>query len=214
MHPVALIRFAAEILVPPRCAICCAACAGGTIACESCSVALRDARAGDGPIRVRGGEPLPAAWGAPYDGVARELVTALKFRGRLELGRLAGATVAGVAARLGAAGRAVVPVPAAPLRLRRRGFDPGELIARAAAERLGAPFSACLARRSGRRQVGRDRAARLANPPRIRVVGEPPARALLVDDVLTTGATLGSCASALRAAGCHDVVAAVFARAV
>jgi predicted amidophosphoribosyltransferase len=143
-------------------------------------------------------------------------VAALKFRGRLRLARLAGVAVARAAVRagMGREAEAVVPVPAAPLRRLRRGFDPGELIAAAAAMELGVPLVACLARRSGRRQVGRDRRARLADPPQVRVAAAPPRRALLVDDVLTTGATLGACARALRTTGCGDVAAAVFARAL
>jgi predicted amidophosphoribosyltransferase len=155
-------------------------------------------------------------WAAAYEGVARELVASLKFRGRLELARLAGSVVAGAIERagLGAAGRAVVPVPAAPLRLRRRGFDPGELIGAAVASELGLEVVHCLTRRSTRRQVGRGRRARLADPPRVRPLGEVPAAALVIDDVLTTGATLGACATALRAGGCTDLTAAVFARSL
>ena len=172
--------------------------------------ALRPAHSGRGDAGS-----VPVIWAAPYEGVPRELIASLKFRGRIELARLAGGAIAAAVAGAGLdlCGRVVVPVPAAPLRLRRRGFDPGELIATVVAAELGAPISRCLARRSGRRQVGRSRRARLAQPPRVRAVGDVPRFALIVDDVFTTGATLGSCAAALRAAGCRDLAAAVFARA-
>ena len=96
--------------------------------------------------------------------------------------------------------------------LRRRGFDPAGEIAAALAERLGAPLAPCLVRRGGGRQVGRRRAERIGHPPRIHARGAAPRSVLLVDDVLTTGATLTACARALRAAGAVRVVAVTFAR--
>ena len=106
----------------------------------------------------------------------------------------------------------VVPVPPARSRLRRRGFDPAGELAAALAERLDACLEPCLARRGSRRQVGRRRAERLGQPPRIEVAGVVPRSVLLVDDVLTTGATLSASAQALRAAGAARVVAVTFAR--
>ena len=103
------------------------------------------------------------------------------------------------------------PSPAAPLRLRARGYDPGELIAARCADLLGLPLARCLARRTDRRQVGRSRAERLAARPRIRATGPVPARVLLIDDVMTTGSTLAAAAAILRAAGCERVEGAVFA---
>jgi predicted amidophosphoribosyltransferase len=105
-----------------------------------------------------------------------------------------------------------VPVPAAPLRGRWRGFDPAEEIACELAHRTGLPLEPCLRRSQAARQVGRTRAARLAAPPRVRTRRAPPPSAILVDDVLTTGATLTACARALRSAGSRRVVALTFAR--
>jgi predicted amidophosphoribosyltransferase len=109
-------------------------------------------------------------------------------------------------------GGAVVPVPAAPSRLRRRGFDPAGELAAALAARLGAELSPCLARRGSGHQVGRRRVERISHPPRIEAIAETPRSVLLVDDVLTTGATLTSCAMALRGAGAKRVVALTFTR--
>ncbi len=106
----------------------------------------------------------------------------------------------------------VVPVPAAPWRWRWRGFDPAEEIALALAARGGLPYAACLRRAHGPRQVGRERRARLTDPPRVRAAGPVPRRALLVDDVHTTGATLAACAAALNGDDCERVVALTLAR--
>jgi predicted amidophosphoribosyltransferase len=106
----------------------------------------------------------------------------------------------------------VVPVPAAGLRSRRRGFDPAGELALALSSRIGLPLRPCLERKGPGRQRGRRRAQRVGDPPRIEVSGEAPRSILLVDDVLTTGATLSSCAAALRAAGAVRVAAVTFTR--
>jgi predicted amidophosphoribosyltransferase len=108
----------------------------------------------------------------------------------------------------------LVPVPPAPRRFLRRGFDPAAEIATALAACTGLPLNDCLDRRNGPRQVGRTRRERIGDPPRILIARPVPSRAVLVDDVCTTGATLSACASALRAAGTEMVLAMTFARAL
>jgi predicted amidophosphoribosyltransferase len=140
-------------------------------------------------------------------------VHGLKYARRLSLAEVAAEAM--LAAMPGNESlEAVVPVPAGPWRERWRGFDPAEEVALAVASRAGLTVSACLRRSSGRRQVGRRRFERLTDPPRVRAIAPAPAAALLVDDVWTTGATLGACAAALRGAGSRRVIALTLARAL
>jgi ComF family protein len=164
------------------------------------------------------GAAFERAW-APlaYDGPARALVMALKFHGALQVAQLMAAQIAASAPRDLLAGAVLVPVPLHPARRRARGFDQAALIAAALAQRSGRPVSMCL-RRGGRptRQLGADRTTRRAAAERqqLRIRGPVPARALLVDDVHTTGATFDVCAHVLRAAGARRISAVAYARAL
>jgi predicted amidophosphoribosyltransferase len=169
--------------------------------------------AGARPVQVPIGS-LDVAWcAAPYEGAVRELIAALKFRRRVTLARRAAEAIA-AAAPPGLLDGAIVPVPPAPWRLRLRGHDPAEEIAFALAASSRLPFRPCLARANGPRQVGRPRAARLADPPAVHPVKRSPRSAVLVDDVMTTGATLGACARALRRGGAERVVAVTLAHSI
>jgi len=164
------------------------------------------------PLLGNGPPGLDKAWSsASYEGVARNLVAALKFRRLLPVADLMAERIEWLAPAHMLSGT-VVPVPAAPPRLRRRGFDPAGELAAALAARLEAPLSNCLERRGGGRQVGKRRAERVGHPPRIQARSAAPRSVLLVDDVLTTGATLTACAAALRAVGASRVAAVTFAR--
>lgn len=195
-------------LAPPLCAACGRSCRADAVVCTRCARRLAAAQ----PLSGAGPPGIDRAWSsASHEGVARDLVTALKFRRLLPVAELMADRIRWLAPTA-LLGGAIVPVPAAPLRSRRRGFDPAAELAAALARRLEAPLQPCLARRGGRRQVGRRRAERIGRPPHIRAAGDVPRSALLVDDVLTTGATLSACAQALRAAGAVRVVAVTFAR--
>jgi predicted amidophosphoribosyltransferase len=198
----------ATVVAPPLCAACGRACRPEAVVCTRCARRLGAAE----PLLGKGPPGLDRAWSsAPYEGVARDLVAALKFRRLLPVADLMADRIQWLAPAHMLSG-AVVPVPPARLRLRRRGFDPAGELAAALAERLEVCVEPCLVRHGSRRQVGRRRAERLGQPPRIEATGSVPRSVLLVDDVLTTGATMSACAQALRAAGAARVVAVTFAR--
>ena len=176
-----------------------------------------------------------------YAGPAAAMVRALKFEGRVAVADAMAAFMAarapdgllapdgpvgacapdGLLAPRGPAGAcapgiepALVPVPAHPRHRRRRGFDHASALARALGRRTGLPVADCLIRAGGAPQVGRGRRERMAGVDgriRVRSQASIPARALVVDDVVTTGATVAACVRALREAGAREVRALAFA---
>ncbi|HWH35593.1 MAG TPA: phosphoribosyltransferase family protein [Acidimicrobiales bacterium] len=178
----------------------------GRAPCPRCAAELRPA-----PI-------LPAPPGVDecltllsYEGAGRELVARLKYRNhRAALPGLA-AAMASLVVDPGAAG-VVTWAPTTPQRRRQRGFDQAELLARAVARCLGRPCRRLLVRRPGPPQTGASRAERRHAPVLDPRRGVPHPAVLVVDDVVTTGATMAAAARALRRAGAGHVVALAAAR--
>lgn len=203
-----LLHAVSAAIVPPLCAACGRTCRPEATICTRCSRRLAEAD----PLEGSGPPGLDRSWSsAPHEGVARDLVTALKFRRLLPVADLIADRIQWLAPATLLSGT-IVPVPTSTMRAALRGFDPAAEIAAALAERTELPLEACLARRGGGRQVGKRRAERIGHPPLIHVRGKVPRSVLLVDDVLTTGATLASCARALRSSGAIRVTAITFTR--
>ncbi|WP_416137282.1 ComF family protein [Halomonas sp. HK25] len=109
--------------------------------------------------------------------------------------------------------QALVPVPLHPRRARERGFDQGEWLARRLACRLALPLVRARRRRDTPTQRGLDRDERRRNLSGAFVIEAAlPPRVALVDDVMTTGATLEALAEACRSAGAREVEAWAVAR--
>jgi len=190
-----------ELLVPSRCPVCRRS---GASPCSRCTGRLPAPPALPPPAGV---DACVAA--TAYSGAGRDLVHALKFR----LERAPAAWVAAVVAgRLDVATLDVVTwVPTSPARARRRGADHAERLARAVARAVGLPVRRLLVRGPGPPQAGRDAPAR-RDGPRLAAARRCPAGVLVVDDVVTTGASVAAAARALRAAGAQRVVVACAAR--
>jgi predicted amidophosphoribosyltransferase len=202
-----LLRELLDFCLPPICSGCGASTAGEAL-CARCD---------EPPCDPLPSPPRPlAAWraGVSYDGRAADWLQRFKYPRTGLRGLDAAADGVAIAWALRAARQlgpppdAVAPVALHPRRLRERGFSPPAVLARAIARESGARFApTLLARvRDTPSQTHLNRADRRRNVAgAFRATCPSPPRVWLVDDVLTTGATLAAAARALRAAGARDI---------
>lgn len=197
------------LLFPNRCFLCGKLIPAGEVCCETCRKQLppkpfqrKLALPGAGAAGVSVLSPLS------YEGRVRKALFRFKFRGKKGLAKPMGALMAGAASRTGGKFTAVTWVAMTAKKRRKRGYDQSELLARAVAEELGLPCLPLLQKvrenqvqhqLSGRERRKNVKGAYLALP-------EAAGQALLlVDDIVTTGATLGECAKELYRAGAAEV---------
>ncbi|WP_336977311.1 ComF family protein [Altererythrobacter fulvus] len=227
-----------DFVFPPRCPLCgeglaaqtglCAACWGelaipGDPACASCNRPFGDGSVQHGAICAPCLASPPRhdgiAAGTLYNDASRRLVLAFKHGRRIALAPMLARLIA---ARLPAMDGEwlIVPVPLHRLRLWQRGFNQAVLIGRELAKAKGGHLVVDALQRRKRTPklggLGRKARARMlqgaitVNPARRPAL--KGAKVLLVDDVLTSGATSEACVSALKRAGAEMVVIACFAR--
>lgn len=224
----ALMKGALRVIYPPQCLCCgavvaqegalCASCWSeaefltGAV-CDCCGVPVPaggDAR-GDGPFTCDDCRTRPKAWAQArgamrYGGTARSLVLALKYGDRPDLAQALGAWVAQAARPIVRPEMVVVPVPLHPRRLIQRKYNQAALLSARVAQELGLEFIPDALRRvrHTRSQDHRgveDRFNNVADalaPNHRRVAAIAGRPVLLVDDVLTSGATATAAVNALR----------------
>jgi ComF family protein len=215
-----------DFILPQRCAVCarideaiCPACLRALVRiappwCERCGT--------PGPWPVRrcvecAGRRLAFATARAaivYEERARTLVRSWKEHGRRDVAEAAADLVARTVPRPSAS--ALVFVPADPDRRLRRGHAPPEGLARQLGHRWSLPVEPLLERvRSGARQRGLRLSQRRRNVAGVFAArGHSPTHVCLIDDVYTTGATAGACATELRRAGARRVDVVSLARTV
>jgi ComF family protein len=230
-------RAALDLLYPPVCLACAAAVSETGALCGKC---WREMRFIERPFCDRLGTPFPHDMGEGVlsqravddppvfqraravacfeDGPARRLVHRLKYSDRMELARPMGAWMARVGADILAEADALAPTPLHFTRAWRRQFNQAAALAGEVSRACGKPSETALLERvkPTRSQVGLNRTQRAANmqgafrcPPTARLSGR---RIVLVDDVLTSGATANAASRALLRGGAKSVDVLVFAR--
>ena len=152
---------------------------------------------------------------SPYSGIAKELVGRLKFSGAQAAAERMALCLRSL---LESEGKLLImPVPTASSRVRTRGYDQAKLLARELSRQTRLPYLDGIARSGHTHQVGASRERRkqqLHGAFRVTTPRKIQARhILLVDDVITTGATLEAAAKVLRASGAAQVEAVVFCAA-
>lgn len=184
----------AEHLGAPRCLGCRRP---GSLACVGCRSGLQPAAPAAGFDNI---DRVVAA--CDYDGLARSLVLGLKLRGRRGAARELAAAIAARVWVEGCAAEALVWIPGRRADIRRRGFDHARAIAEELSSLLGISSIPSL-RRTGDRsdQAGLNAQERRANLAGAFVASSVPDRVAIVDDVVTTGATLIEAGRALGEAG-------------
>ena len=197
-----------DLIWPPRCPLCGEGIAAQTGLCSACWSTLEFAEPEDGILAA-----------VTYNDPARELVLAFKRGGKIALAPVLARMMA---ARVGPLGDRwlAVPVPLHRWRLWQRGYNQSALLARELAQLCGTGFAVdALVRRKYTPSLGPLGSADRAQVLEGAIAARPGAstrlagaRVLLVDDVLTSGATTRACIAALREAGVAEVRTVCFAR--
>ena len=228
-------RTVADIIVPPVCLGCHTALAAHDTLCPDCWRGIDFIRP---PLCDRLGLPMPFDAGermisaaadppvydraravARYDGTMRDLVLSLKFHDQQQARRLFGRWLVDAGRDLVDDAEIIVPVPLSRMRLIWRRFNQSAVLAQEVGRLTGIPFQplALVRTRRTRPQPGLTRNERAAN---VRGAFDVPAAyraeisgraVLLIDDVVTTGATISACAKALKSSGARRVDVLVLA---
>jgi ComF family protein len=200
-------RWLGDLLSPPRCAACNEAVLSGRAFCAGCAAT----------VEAYDDSHPDLAFGF-YGGALAVAVRRLKYEDGPHLARPLGELLRGTCRAAGLVVDGVVPVPLHVRRLVQRGYNQAALLAHHVAAEVGAPLRTGLLARivDTRPQVelsGEERKANVASAFVATDSTSTRGRSLaLVDDVSTTGATLGACRKALLAAGATRVVGVVLAR--
>lgn len=205
-----------DLLFPPKCPFCGKLLERGERLCPTCQRELPWLTGTAGETEVE----LTAVCVSPlrYEDKVRSAIHGYKFSGRSARSGCFGLLIAQCLADRGLAAELVSWPSLSKKRLRRRGYDQAQLLAREVGERLGLPVQRTLDKAERPAQSGLEgEAVRRANLLGAYTPCHPEGfqgrSILLIDDVVTTGATLSECAKTLRLAGAGEILCATLAKA-
>jgi ComF family protein len=230
-------RISIDFVAPPKCLVCRETVLEPASLCVSCWANLKHVEA---PCCNVLGTPFaydqgkgaisPAALAEPpnwdraraavtYDEASRSIVHALKYRDTMEAGLLMARLMARAGRHIAQEADVVIPVPLHCFRLWSRRFNQAAFLSQQLSREFAKPYmtDVLLRTKASRSQVGLSFDERRKNVAKVFLVTPEGAgkvagrRVLLVDDVLTTGATAGSCAAVLKKAGATHVDVLTFA---
>ena len=206
-----------DLLFPPKCPFCRTLLEKGELWCPECQRKLPwlVGTAGERKVELTGG----CASALHYEGTVRKAIHRYKFSGVRAYSKAFGVLTAQAALDHGFTADLVSWPSVSKKRLRERGYDQGELLAREVGRLLSVPVQPVLekTRHTAPQSELEENSARQANArgayallPEIDLTGK---RVVLVDDVVTSGATLSACAALLRQAGAAEVYCLTLAQA-
>lgn len=148
-----------------------------------------------------------------YSGVLRDLIGVIKFNHQRGAVGMPAELLSRRITESGLKFDAIIPVPTSPSRIRQRGFDHTKELAKSLSKILGVAVQTPIYRQKFARQVGQNREKRLLQAKnQFKVNGKVGGNILLVDDVITTGATIAACSALLKGAGAQKVYVATLAQ--
>lgn len=186
-----------------RCPVCRERASGGFGCCQDCASSL---------FQIRVGEDFLAL--GIYSGRLEKAVRAFKFHGTTRLSRLFASELAKAVRQSGWEVDSICPVPLHWTRRLERGYNQSALIAKPLAKELNISYAPYLRRtKRTKQQATLSKLERVSNVEDAFVSKRCQGKILLVDDVVTSGATTRACIEALLAAGASDVKVAAIAKA-
>lgn len=205
-----------NMIFPPRCVLCGEIVSLSDGICPNCARKIPHIHIKKRISVPKAGHTILCTVPYAYDGKIRESIIRFKFYGQTRSAEFFGTNIAGELLEHAAEFDFVSAVPVSASRRRQRGYNQSELVARVAAQKLGLPYRECLVKTADNKEQHKlNVKERQQNVQGVYELSQNEEisgkRVLLVDDIVTTGATLCECAEVLFAGRAKEVSCAAIA---